>query len=95
LDDGEGLDEIFRLKSLFKNIASLSFTRFLLLMLIGSFLALFFAGILGGPDWNWKRITFVGLAFCSLFIAMVSTDHYLHDHIWEHIIKKHLFRVFL
>ena len=95
LDDGEGLGEIFRLKNMFKNISSLSFTRFLLLMLIGSFLALFFAGILGGPDWNWKRITFVGLALCSLFIAMVSTDHYLHDHIWEHIIKKHLFRVFL
>jgi hypothetical protein len=26
---------------------------------------------------------------------MVVPEHYLHDHIWEHIIKRHLFRVFL
>jgi len=95
LDEESGLGEIFPLKNLLKNLKSLSFTRFLLLMLIGSFLALFFAGILGGPDWNWKRITFACLALCSLYIATVSTEHYLHDHIWDHIIKKHLFRVFL
>jgi hypothetical protein len=95
LNDGEGPDEIFRLKNLFKNISSPSFTRFLLLMLIGSFMVLFFTGILGGPDWNWKRITFVCLGLCSSYIAMAATEHYLHDHIWDHIIKKHLFKIFL
>jgi hypothetical protein len=25
----------------------------------------------------------------------VVSEHYLHDHIWHHIIRKHLFRVFL
>jgi len=52
-------------------------------------------GILGPSSWNWKRMTFMGLAICSLYIGMVATDHYLNSHIWDHIIKKHLFRVFL
>jgi hypothetical protein len=37
----------------------------------------------------------VALSFCALYIAAVVPEHYLHDHIWEHIIKHHLFRVFL
>ena len=40
-------------------------------------------------------ITFSFLSLCALYIAIVVPEHYLHDHIWEHIIKSHLFRVFL
>jgi hypothetical protein len=35
------------------------------------------------------------LSLLSLIIASVVSDHYLHDHIWHHIIKKHFLRVFL
>ncbi|HHE74722.1 MAG TPA: selenocysteine protein, partial [Desulfobacteraceae bacterium] len=27
--------------------------------------------------------------------ALAAPEHYLHDHIWNHIIKKHILRVFL
>jgi len=52
-------------------------------------------GVIGPSSWDWKRITFIILSLCALYIASVSTDHYLHFHIWDHIIKKHLLRVFL
>ena len=26
---------------------------------------------------------------------MIVSEHYLHAHIWDHLIKKHIFRVFL
>ena len=74
---------------------SFSFTRFLLLGLIISFLVFVSFGILGPAVWNWKRITFVVLSLCALYITSVVPEHYLDDHIWEHIIKHHLFRVFL
>ncbi|MBW2564963.1 MAG: hypothetical protein JRE29_13200 [Deltaproteobacteria bacterium] len=32
---------------------------------------------------------------CTLGIIMICSEHYLESHIWDHIIKKHLFRVFL
>jgi hypothetical protein len=73
----------------------MSFTRFLLFLLVGSFIVMVACGILGPASWDWKRMTFFSLSIFSLYIVMVSTDHYLESHIWEHIIKRHLFRIFL
>ena len=91
----EKIGEIFRPANLIENFQSLSFTRFLLLILIVSFLVLITTGTLGPPSWDWKRITFMCLSLCTLCIIMVCSEHYLESHIWDHIIKKHLFRVFL
>jgi hypothetical protein len=85
----------FRITNTIRNLGSFSFIRFLLLALIISFLLLVSLGILGPPSWNWKRVTFSCLALCSLYIAAVAPEHYLHVHIWKHIIQRHLFRVFL
>ncbi len=95
MDHSGALGDIFRIDNLLKNLGSLSFTRFLLIMLILSFLVLVTSGIIGPAVWNWKRITFTILCLGSLYIAMVVSEHYLDDHIWGHIIKGHLFRVFL
>lgn len=95
IDNQEGMHEIFRSTNLIKNFQPLHFTRFLLLVLIVSFLVLISTGTLGPSTWDWKRITFVSLSLCTLCIIMVCSEHYLESHIWDHIIKKHLFRVFL
>ncbi len=94
MDEEEKVGKIFQLRNLSKNFKSLSFTRFLLLVLISSFLVFTILGIIGSTDWDWKRITFTGLSVCSLYIAGVASEHYLLVHIWDHIIKRHLFRVF-
>jgi hypothetical protein len=95
MDNIEKMIDIFRPANLFVNLRSLSFTRFLLLVLISSFLFLVILGIIGPSVWDWKRITFIGLSLSALYIAMVVSEHYLHEHIWDHIIKRHLFRVFV
>ena len=64
-------------------------------MLILSFLVLVLTGTLGPSAWGWKRITFLLLSVCTLYVISLRSEHYLQSHIWEHIIKKHLFRVFL
>ena len=95
IDNQESIRNIFRPRNLIENFQSLSFTRFLLLILIVSFLILVTLGILGPSTWDWKRITFISLSLCTLYIIMVCSEHYLESHIWNHIIKRHLFRVFL
>ncbi len=95
MDSDDKMADIFRPGNLLGNLRSLSFTRFLLLMLILSFGTLIFLGIVGPSYWNWKRITFIVLCSSSLYIAMVVSEHYMHEHIWGHIIQRHLFRVFL
>ncbi|MBW1702077.1 MAG: arsenic efflux protein [Deltaproteobacteria bacterium] len=91
----EKISDIFRPANLIENYKSLSFTRFLLLMLIVSFLVLITTGTLGPLTWDWKRITFISLSLGTLCIITICSEHYLESHIWDHIIKKHLFRVFL
>ena len=95
VDSTEKVSHIFQFGNLPKNLQQFSFTRFLLLTLIGSYLVLLLFGIIGPADWNWKRITFVCLSLGTLYIAGVASEHYLHSHIWEHIIRKHMLRVFL
>jgi len=89
------ISDVFRPANLIENFQSLSFTRFLLLVLIVSILILISMGTLGPSIWDWKRVTFMFLSLCTLCIIMVCSEHYLESHIWGHIIKKHLFRVFL
>lgn len=85
----------FKWSSLKENFKQLSFHRFLLIFLIISFLYLFTVGKVGPHIWNWQRITFVILLGIILLIAIVVSEHYLEEHIWSHLIKKHFFRIFI
>ncbi len=87
--------DAFLSANIFINLKALSFTRFLIIVLIGIFMVLIFQEESGQNFWGWKRITFFGLSLCSLYITLAASEHYLHYHIWDHIIKKHLFRIFL
>jgi len=62
-------------------------------------LALFIAGLtfnqLGPPQWNWIKITFLIGSLLSLFIVSTVPEHFLEKHLWEHIVKVHVPRVFL
>jgi len=91
----ENIKRLFLYSNIYSNFKLLSFTRFLLLILIISFLSSVASGAIGPALWNWKRITFTILSVCALYIAVVVPEHYLHEHIWNHIVKKHLFRIFL
>ena len=95
IDNQERMHDIFRPANLIENFQTLHFTRFLLLMCMSCSQILLTTGTIGPSTWNWKRITFISLSLCTLCIIMVCSEHYLESHIWDHIIKKHLFRVFM
>ncbi len=59
------------------------------------FLVAVVTGELGPPIWNWIRATLVAVSFTALFITGTVPDHFLEDHLWKHVIKVHLPRVFL
>ena len=44
---------------------------------------------------RWLNILFVAAGLLALFIISVVQEHFLQEHLWEHIIKKHLPRIFL
>ena len=44
---------------------------------------------------RWLNILFVAVSLVALFIITVVQEHFLQEHLWGHIIKKHLPRIFL
>jgi hypothetical protein len=62
-------------------------------------LVLFIFGLLSsqiGPSaWNWIKITIFLVSGVALFIVSTVPDHFLEEHLWEHVAKIHLPRIFL
>ena len=52
-------------------------------------------GQLGPPSWTWIRITLLAVSAIALFIVSTVPDHFLEEHLWNHVVKKHIPRVFL
>ena len=85
----------FSRRGLKENLIRISSARSLLLLIFGFFFVAVLIGIAGPQSWNWERLTLLILLLMALFILVSVSDHYLKEHIWFHIIKAHLWRVFL
>jgi len=76
-------------------LRSISLPRLLVLLILVLFAIAILTGILGPPTWNWQRIILITLLPIAIFIAVTVPEHYLREHIWDHIVMEHLWRVFL
>lgn len=54
-----------------------------------------FSNQLGPRDWGWVKISLVLTSGMGLFIVSTVPDHFLEEHLWEHVAKVHIPRVFL
>jgi hypothetical protein len=52
-------------------------------------------GQLGPAVWNWIRVTLVILSAVALFIVSTVPDHFLEEHLWDHVVRNHVPKVFL
>jgi len=52
-------------------------------------------GQMGPRAWNWIRITLLASSAIGLFIVITVPDHFLEEHLWQHVARKHVPRVFL
>jgi hypothetical protein len=67
--------------------ASLSVT--LTLFIIGVAL-----GWVGPATWNWVRGMLLLVASLALFVVFTVTEHFLVEHLWEHVAKRHVPKIF-
>ncbi|GAJ24661.1 unnamed protein product, partial [marine sediment metagenome] len=75
----------------------LKLSRIRIFLLVGAMIVLVAVifGLFGPSSWGWKRFTFAVLFVISLGIIATVPEHFLREHIWEHIAKKHLLSIFL
>ena len=95
LESKENICSCYQSKKIIDQWKNMTFQR--ALMMIGVILFLFFliVGEIGPKEWGWERITFILIVATGAFIVSTTTDHFLQEHIWEHVIKKHLVKIFL
>jgi len=100
LDHGLALHEkedchCFPKGKLLHQLKNITFARALLMGFLLLFLFFIFTGNLGSNIWDWKLITFTIGILLSLFVVSTVPDHFLEEHLWEHVLKKHLPRIFI
>jgi hypothetical protein len=80
----------FSIKQFKSNFRDLTLQRGVLIVLVIMVMIMIFVGTHDLQNWDWKRITFLALNIVSLFIVVTVPEHFLEEHLWAHIVKKHL-----
>ncbi|MBL7077553.1 MAG: arsenic efflux protein [Kiritimatiellae bacterium] len=70
-------------------------TRGTLSISLALFLAAIVAGQIGPPAWNWIRASLAVVSAVAMFIVVTVPDHFLEDHLWRHVVRGHIPRIFL
>lgn len=45
-------------------------------------------------DEAWMNILFAVLSLSVLVVLIISSDHFVEEHLWHHVVEKHLLRIF-
>ena len=85
----------FSPKIISEQLRSISFPRALLIGILSILLFLLFSGYTEPYEWNWVKVTLLIVTLFALFVVITVPDHFLEEHLWKHVLKKHLLRIFL
>jgi len=69
--------------------------RAILAAMIAVVLLCVITGGIGPPGWDWKRVTLLCLIGFSEFVVLTVPDHFLDEHLWNHVSRKHIPQLFL
>ncbi|MGB2697531.1 MAG: putative manganese transporter [Candidatus Zixiibacteriota bacterium] len=92
----EGFEaNLFDLEVVKSNLTRFSWYRTLILGTIITIFIIVISGVFDPLTWGWKQITFLALLLITAYVVITVPDHYLEEHIWTHVFKKHIWRIFL
>ena len=75
--------------------------RFILIGCILLFIVGLLTGVLGEHEeegasgLSGEKLVFIAIAAAALLLCCFSGSHFIEEHLWEHILKKHLLKIFL
>jgi len=95
LKNDEAVCSCYKPSLVVSQLKNISFHRSLMLIGVSIFIIFLISGDIGPENWGWEKITFLIITSVGGFIVLTTTDHFLFDHIWKHVIKKHMLKMFL
>jgi len=69
--------------------------RGILSTVLAVFVLALILGWVGPATWNWVRVTVLIVSMVGFFIVFTVPDHFLNKHLWDHVARKHVPRIFL
>ena len=84
----------FDRKKVWGNITHMTIYRGLLSLALIALIGLEIAGLIGPEKWYFRYSLIIIFAF-ALFVVVTVPEHFLKDHIWRHIVIRHLGKIFL
>ncbi len=85
----------FQKDKLLQYILHPSLQRVAIVLLLLILMAAVLTGILAGEEPMWLKTTIILTISFSLFVVVSVPEHFLKKHLWEHIVKVHVPRIFL
>jgi len=85
----------FQKDKLLQYLFNPSIQRIVLFSLILLLLVGVLTGVLAGEGKLWLKVTIILTVSFSLFVVVSVPEHFLKKHLWEHIVKVHIPRIFL
>ncbi len=85
----------FSRQLIIKNYIKPSSIRIMLVSTAGIVTIAVILGFIGSSSWNIKQVILLVLSIVSFSIIATVPEHFLKEHIWKHIAKKHIIRIFL
>jgi len=83
------------IKNLKRNFSSVSFPRALLLTILFLLVIFTLNGTIASDEETWVKVTLAFVLLVALYVVIVVPEHFLEEHLWQHVLKKHLLRIFL
>jgi len=77
------------------HLQNISFPRALLVGLLLILGGIQLHNVIESSDWDWINITLLTTNLFALFVVITVPNHFLEKHLWEHVLKKHLLKIFL
>ena len=90
----EEMCKCFDNKYFLKQLFNPTRQRVILLVLVVFLLIALMSGLIAGDARLWIKVTLYAVILFSLFIVVSVPDHFLRRHLWDHIVKKHIPRIF-
>ncbi|MCK9483864.1 MAG: arsenic efflux protein [Candidatus Marinimicrobia bacterium] len=75
-------------------LRAMTLERFLLILITTIILIAVGSGFIAGGEEGWIRITLITVSAIGLYIVATVPDHFLAEHLWEHVAKRHVPRIF-
>ncbi len=85
----------FSKEKLIENFTKPSLYRIGLILIVLLFLVAVSSGILAVNAKFWIKVTIITVVAISLIIVLTVPEHFLKEHLWNHIVKVHILRIFM